>query len=330
MKHANISLFVPFGGCPQICSFCNQKTIAGAEKQPTPEELSEKVKQSLSKLDREKYSAEIAFFGGSFTALNREYMCSLLEAVQPALEDPGVSGIRVSTRPDAVEAEVLRLLMYYHVTAVELGAQSMDDRVLKLNRRGHTAEEVRTAARLIRSAGLELGLQMMTGLYGDTDEQALETARELVALRPDTVRIYPTIVLQGTHLEELYRGGEYAPQTLPEAVALSGRLLELFEEARVPVIRLGLHDGTELERERVAGPYHPAFRELCESERFFRRIIDALAGHPKGKWTVEVHPRFLSVAVGQRKSNLNRLQAMGYEVQFRGNPEIARGEFKIL
>lgn len=331
MKHTNIAVFVPFGGCSQQCSFCNQRSITGCLNPPTAEEVGGEIGRALSGFDVGRFQAEIAFFGGSFTALDRTYMCSLLQAAQPFLQHSAVRGIRISTRPDAVDDEVLRLLENYGVTAIELGAQSMDDEVLRLNRRGHTAADVVNAARRIRAARFELGLQMMTGLYGDTDKKAMETCDSLLSLCPDTMRIYPTIVLEGTHLAALYREGKYSPQTLDQAVLLCAVLLDKCERHDVPVIRLGLHDSDEIRQNRLAGAYHPAFRELCESERFLNRMLQALEGTSSGGMTrIEVHPASLSKAIGQRKSNIARLCERGFAVSIHASEEVEGKQFRII
>ena len=306
MKHANIALFVPHNGCPHQCSFCDQRAITGQCAQPTPED----VRQAAESWQGEKGAAQIAFFGGSFTAIDRSYMLSLLEAAYPYVQEGLVSGIRISTRPDAINGEILDICARYGVEAIELGAQSMDEEVLKKNARGHSAWDVETAARLISARGFSLGLQMMTGLYGDTPEKAMETAERLSALHPDTMRIYPTILLPHTPLEILYRQGLYRPQTLEEAVELGAKLLLFFESRRIPVIRLGLHDSQQLRQERIAGPYHPALRELCES-RVMRERMEREVGEKRGWVTLAVHPKSISRAVGQKKSNLRYFEEKG-------------------
>ncbi|MDE6723569.1 MAG: radical SAM protein, partial [Eubacterium sp.] len=211
MKKGNISIFVPHIGCPQKCSFCNQNTITGSHSAPTPDDVKTAVETALQRAD---YEYEIAFFGGSFTAIKRDYMISLLEAAKPYIESGRVKGIRCSTRPDAVDDEVLSLLKSYGVTAVELGAQSMNDMVLSANLRGHTADDVRNASKLIQKYGFELGLQMMTDLYLSSPEMDIETAKEIIKLNPDTVRIYPTVTLKNTYLEKLMHEGKYTPSSL--------------------------------------------------------------------------------------------------------------------
>ncbi len=198
-----------------------------------------------------KTEREFAFFGGSFTAVPRAYMLALLQAVQPYLQSGAYNGIRISTRPDAVDAEILALLKQYGVTAIELGAQSMQDGVLRRNGRGHTARQVAEAAERISAAGFSLGLQMMTGLDGDTPVGCRETAVRLAALEPETMRIYPAIVMEGTELARRWRAGMYEPMSLECAVNLCADLLDFFEQRQIRVIRLGLHASPELERDRA-------------------------------------------------------------------------------
>ncbi len=322
-RHANVALFVPHEGCPNRCSFCDQKAISGRERPPRAADVKAACERAAATMHAEAGEAEIAFFGGSFTAIDRPYMVELLEAAAPFVRDGRFAGIRVSTRPDRVNGEVLALLKGYGATAVELGAQSMDDTVLARNGRGHTAADVRTAAARIRAAGLSLGLQMMTGLPGADQASDRETAGQLAALQPDTMRVYPTIVMRGTRLARWYEEGRYTPQTLEEAVELGAELLRFFEwERGIPVIRLGLHAGPELEAGRVAGPWHPAFRELCEGCLYLELARQALAEVPAGAVTLLVHPGAVSKLVGQKRCNIMALQHEGYTVTVRGDETV--------
>lgn len=326
-KHINIALFVPHAGCPHLCSFCNQKTISGHSKPLTPEDVSEAVFTALN--SRDCAEAQLAFFGGSFTAVEHDYRASLLEAAQPFIRAGKIQSIRISTRPDAITPEILEELKYYGVTSIELGAQSMDDKVLLLNERGHTAEAVRNASSLIKSYGFELGLQMMTGLYGDADEGAIYTANELIKLAPDTVRVYPTVVLKGTRLAQLYESGEFKPQTLEEAVELGAKLLNLFRENNIPVIRFGLHASEDVEGDYVAGAYHPALREICESRIYLHKAEELFKDYPQGKYEIYVSPREISKMTGQKKYNLTALYEQGYICKVRGDETLKPFEIKI-
>lgn len=257
-------------------------------------------------------NAEIAFFGGSFTAIDREYMQSLLDATKPYIDR--FYGIRISTRPDCIDDEILTLLKSYKVTSIELGAQSMCDDVLCSNDRGHTAEDVRIASKLIKEYGFSLGLQMMTGLYMSNDDKDIYTADEFIALSPDTVRIYPTITMKNTRLAQLYYDGEYVPQTLDNAVDLCAKLLYKFTKNNINVIRLGLHYSDSLEKDMVAGPYHPAFRELCESKILLNKFLSLAKNFDKNEITVKINPKCVSKFVGNEKGNIKKIKEIGYDL----------------
>ncbi len=315
MRHINVALFVPDEGCPHRCSFCNQKTISGKSKRLSVGEIDDAVAVALKNASANE--GEIAFFGGSFTGIDRKYMISLLEAAKKYIDLGLFKGIRISTRPDYISREILDILSEYSVTSIELGCQSMNNNVLSLNDRGHTSEDVVRAALLIKEYGFEFGAQMMTGLYSDTDLQCIETAKSLIELRPDTVRIYPTVVLENTRLCQLYKEGSYKPQTLEQAVSLCSRLMMMFESEGINVIRVGLHSGGNVEDGYVAGAYHPAFRELCESKIYFSKILEEirLNNLPKGSIDISVGKSYVSMAVGQKKSNIIALKEMGYRAR---------------
>lgn len=340
MKHANISLFVPHAGCPHQCSFCNQKTISGSVKILTPEDVIKTLSDAV--LDgNNPENTEIAFFGGSFTAVDRDYMVSLLEAAKPFIDDGYFSGVRISTRPDAIDDEVLALLKKYSVTSIELGAQSTDEDVLILNKRGHTREQIINASVLIKKRGFSLGLQMMTGLLGDTPEKTIRTAKDIISLKPDTVRIYPTIVLEGTLLGDLYKEGKYSPQTVEEAAAVCAVLLKMFYENEIKVIRLGLHSGGNVEDGYLAGPYHPAFGEICESkiylEEAFRVIKEKYPQNShnlcsltqKPRLTLYVNEREVSKMTGQKACNKAVLYRAGYDVTVKGIRNLKKYEIRV-
>ncbi len=324
MKHRNVSLFVPHEGCPHACTFCNQKVISGQNKGLTAEEIRIAC---LTALQSEGYlpeHSEIAFFGGSFTAIPTEKQHFYLETVQEFIGDGKFGGIRISTRPDCINEEILAILKEYNVKNVELGAQSMSDDVLTANHRGHTAEDTENAVRLLRKYGFGVGLQMMTGLYKSTPETDLFTATEFVRLQPDTVRIYPTAVLEHTVLADLYKKGEYRPQALDEAVALCAELLTMFYDNNIRVIRTGLHAGGDVQGNLLAGVFHPAFGELCEGEIYYNAMCKALDGKPQGNYTVFVHPKEYSKAVGQKRNNLIRLSSQGYTCRVKADVNIEK------
>lgn len=326
MKHANISLFVPHVGCLHRCSFCNQTAITGEEKLPHVADVEEAVAVARRSKGYNPATTEIAFFGGSFTAIDPAYRTELLEAASRFVKEGAVSGIRLSTRPDAIDDAVLTELKQYGVTAIELGAQSMDDTVLACNGRGHTAADVEKAAKKIKKAGFELGLQMMTGLYGSSHESDIETAEKLIKLAPDTVRIYPTVILKGTVLGKLWEQGQYQTDDVASAVDLCATLLAMFHAEGIRVIRLGLH--TVKEEDYLSGPWHPAFRELCESELYYRAVRTGL--FEKGKYILTCHPKEVSKVTGQSKDNLRRLWQEGFDCTVKPDESLAEGECKII
>ena len=328
MKHVNVALFVPHLGCPHTCVFCNQRTISGQTQPLTPERIRAACETARA-CEHDVADSEIAFFGGSFTAIDREEMIACLEAARPYVgRDFG--GIRISTRPDCVDDGVLSLLREYGVTAVELGAQSMDDAVLALNERGHTAKDTEEACERIRRYGFSLGLQMMTGLYGSDEEKDRQTARRFVELHPDTVRIYPTVVLEHTRLADLWRRGEYVPPSLEDSVALCSSLLRLFRENGIRVIRLGLHSGGNVEDGYLAGVYHPAFGELCESRIFRDLLEDRLQGKAPGAYAVCINPRDLSKMIGQKKANLAYFRSLGYDLTVKQDETVQMGAVSVV
>lgn len=331
MKHINVALFVPHEGCPQQCVFCNQRHISGKTTRLSAKDIDDAVIAAGPMHTGTHGKREIAFFGGSFTAIDRDYMLALLQAAHPYVDGKRFTGIRVSTRPDAIDPEICALLKHYGVTAIELGAQSMSDKVLAMNRRGHTAQHIVDACALIKSHGFELGLQMMTGMYGSSPQESLLTAHKIIECKPKTVRIYPTIVLRGTYLEQLTTTGEYHPQTLAEAVALCAKLLKLFFDAKIDVIRLGLHSGGGVEEGYIAGPYHPAFRELCDAALYLERARQALSlTLPEGgQATLHVAKTAVSQMTGHRRANLILLESEGYHCEVRPCPELGKYQVKV-
>lgn len=329
MKHANIAVFVPHSGCPQQCSFCNQRTISGQTKQPTAADVDSACKAAMLS-GCENAFVQLAFFGGSFTAIDKSYMLSLLEAAQPYIKSGFLNGgIRISTRPDFIDDEILKLLKKYGVRAIELGAQSTDEKVLRINKRGHTSADIFAAAEKIKAYGFELGLQMMTGLYGSTKEKDIKTAQDFISMKPDTVRIYPTVVLKNTLLGELYESGEYNPPDIDKTVELCADLLQMFESSGIKVIRLGLHAQDGVEQDYLAGAYHPALRELCEGEIFYQKLLALLKHKPEGSYEILVSKKDISKATGQKKKNIIRLKEQGYTCKISGDDSIQPYELKL-
>lgn len=254
-------------------------------------------------------------------------MVSLLEATKPYIHK--FYGIRISTRPDYIDEDVLYLLKEYNVTTIELGAQSMDDVVLTANNRGHSSEDVNSASKLIKSYGFNLGLQMMTGLYKATFQSDLQTAEKLIALKPDCVRIYPTVVMKNTPLGCLYEQGQYRTYSLDESVDLCSKLIVMFDSEGIDVIRLGLHYSDSLVSNSLSQSYHPAFKELCESKIFFNKIEEKLKHIDTDKIILTVNPKSYSKLVGQNKSNIKKLTDMGYSVEIRRNDNLEKYEVTV-
>ena len=307
-RESIIPVFVPHWGCPNDCVFCNQRRITGQREPATAQTVTDAMQQAAALPPGAK--RQLAFYGGSFTAIPTEQQETLLAAAKAYLDRGELTSIRLSTRPDAIDGAVLRRLKHYGVETIELGAQSMDDRVLALAGRGHTAADVANASRAIKAAGFQLILQMMTGLPGDSDEGAVETAKKLIALRPDGVRIYPTVIVKDTALCDLWRAGRYREHSVEDAVRVCARLLPLFETAGIPVIRLGLNPTEELSGgDAVGGAYHPALGELVKSRLYRNRAEALLAGiEPGASVSFGVNSRELSQMIGQHRENLRWLR----------------------
>lgn len=304
MRHANISIFIPHLGCPFNCIFCDQYKITGSDSAVTPDDVySTLEKASNSGLDNK--NTQIAFFGGSFTAIDRKLMIRYLEVAHKFIKDGFFDSIRISTRPDCIDVGTLEILKKYGVRTVELGVQSLDDKVLALAKRGHTAKQSLDAVKLIQDAGLEPGMQMMCGLPGDTREKDIETAKKIIETGCRQVRIYPVVVIDGTYLATMYKRGEYAPLSVEEAVDTCAILCDMFEKAEVTVLKCGLHSDSG----SIAGPFHPAFGELVRSNIFADEITKKY-GHGD---VIDIYcsNRFISIAKGNKGKNIAYFDSLG-------------------
>lgn len=330
MKHSNISIFIPHIGCPHRCSFCDQRTISGAENIPHGDDVREICEKALAEV-KSPENTEIAFFGGSFTAIPRAYMTELLEAAYSFVGEGKFKGIRLSTRPDCIDREVLTILKKYGVTSIELGAQSMSNKVLKANQRGHSADDVEKAAKLIREFGFELGLQMMVGLYKSDMADEFETLDKIAAIRPDTVRIYPVVILDGTKLGELYKSGEYSTFSFDEVTEFAAIAMMKFEYEGIKVIKCGLHASEFVERDMLGGFYHPAFRELCESNIYRRKMEELIAYETKSglDFVFAVNSTCISKAMGHKKSNVEYFKNQGINIKIIGNENIPKYQVEL-
>jgi histone acetyltransferase (RNA polymerase elongator complex component) len=304
-----VPVFIPHAGCPHRCIFCDQtRTTGRSVGSPTPDRLHADINQFLTYRRDPRRPTEIAFFGGNFLGLAPERIRRLLELGTTYVTRGVVQGLRFSTRPDTISAEILESIAGYPVTTIELGVQSMDDRVLEISRRGHTARDTRRAVNLLQASSYRLGLQMMVGLPGDTPSQALDTGTQISDLAPEFVRIYPTQVLKNSPLARWWRQGRYAPMTLDESVELVKALLEHFLRKGVRVARMGLQPTADLNPDAgvEAGPFHPAFGELVYAALWRDALGRCLAKHPPNskELVIAVHPSNLSRVRGQRNTTV--------------------------
>lgn len=313
-----LPFFIPHLGCPNQCIFCDQHTIAGTANPPTPQDVADRLAELEPYVERRP---ELAFYGGSFTALPPEVQRGYLEPAAAALKSGRLSGIRVSTRPDAIDTGVLHLLESYGVRTVELGVQSMTDEVLLRARRGHSAADSLRALEMLQSGGFVAGVQLMPGLPGETHESAVSGAWRILRLRPDMLRIYPTVVIEGTECAAMYQRGEYQPLTLDGAAAVTLDIRVMAEELGVQVIRMGLQPSDGLAGQVVAGPYHPAFGSLVNSLWWRGKVLTALErlGVSGG---IEVVKAFvnrcdLPSVVGQNRLNMPYYRAKVERLQFK-------------
>ncbi len=309
-RESIIPVFVPHLGCPNDCVFCNQRRISGAQEPAGVENVKNAI-ESAAALPRNGAKRQLAFYGGSFTAIPSCQQEALLGAAKEYLDRDEIDAIRLSTRPDAIDGAVLARLKRYGVETIELGAQSLCDEILLLSGRGHTAADVVNASEQIKAAGFRLILQMMTGLPGDSVERTVYTAKKIIALHPDGVRIYPTVIVRDTALYDLWQAGEYKEHTVADAVEYCAAIVPLFEAAGIPIIRLGLNPTDELSGGAAAGgAYHPALGELVKSRLMLYKMRGALNGIPAGsRVTLGVNKSRVSQAVGQHRENVSRLTA---------------------
>lgn len=314
-KHFIIPIFVPHLGCPHDCVFCNQKRITGLSTNVGKEDVEEKIEESLKTIPKNREKLEVAFYGGSFTAIDKDLQKDLLSVPYGYKKKGIIDGIRLSTRPDYINTDILNLLRDFDVDTIELGVQSIDKDVLMASGRGHTDKDVYKASKLIRDFNFKLGLQMMLGLPKDNKEKSLITAKQIIKEKPDCVRIYPTLVIKDTHLEKQYLNSNYNPLSLEEAVSISADLLMLFEYYNINVIRIGLQPTKKISlgQDVIAGPFHPSFRQLVESEiykmildRYLRKIDKTEVF--KSILTIEINEKEISNVSGQKSRNLDYIK----------------------
>lgn len=337
-KEYIIPIFVPHLGCPNNCIFCNQKKISGQTKMVTAKDVEDTIEYYLKNFKDDYRYVEVAFFGGSFTAIETKIQEELLEAVQPYIQNKKVNSIRISTRPDAIDKEILKRLKKYHVKTIELGVQSMNNYILSRCQRGHTVEDVKKASKLIRLHGFILGHQMMVGLPESTMQDEINTTKEIIKLKPKIVRIYPVLVIKDTPLAIEYEKGEYIPLTVTQAVERCKEVVVLFNQKKINVIRIGLQNTEEISdpskeaSQVVAGPFHPAFRQLVEAGLWYDSILREI----KKINTKVIQVKILANAenmnniIGHKKENIVKLKEVyDVDVTVEASEEIKPGKFKL-
>ncbi len=337
-KEYVIPIFVPNLGCPNDCTFCNQKKISGQQTNVTAKDVKDTIEYYLKNFkDNNKY-VEVAFFGGSFTGIDVDIQKELLEAANEYIKSGEVKSIRISTRPDYISKEILKMLKKYNVKTIELGVQSSNDYILEKSKRNHTFDDVIKASKLIRHYGFNLGHQMMIGMPESTLVDEINTAKDLIRLKPKMVRIYPVLVIKGTELEKEYKSGEYKPLTVEQAVQRSKEVTYMFRKKKINVIRIGLQNTEEItdpsqdKSEVVAGPFHPAFRQLVESAMWYDSIAEKIKSANTKVKTVEIkiNQEDVNNVVGHKKENIYKIKEM-YDVDIvvKQDENLKPGKFEV-
>ncbi|ASW42946.1 elongator complex protein 3 [Clostridium isatidis] len=331
-KHYIIPIFISHIGCPHQCVFCNQDKIARTlQKEVTAEEVEETIKEYLNTINKNDATVEVSFFGGTFTAIPVNKQKELLKVAKDYKEKGLIDKIRMSTRPDAINRYILNYLKEYKIDIIELGVQSLDNEILRLSGRGHSAEDVEKSSKLIKEFDFVLGHQIMPGLPGDSFEKDIETAKKSIAMKPDICRIYPSLVIKDTPMEEMYYRGVYKPYTLEEAVQISKDIYKLYKEANVNIIRIGLQptDTITLGKDVISGPFHPAFRELVEGSLICDKIQNCV--NPEEDIIIELNSKDLSKLYANKKVFFNKLKAKHRgKINVKINDKVHRDNINII
>ncbi len=330
-KHYTIPIFIPELACPFQCVYCNQRKISGQLEVPTEKEIIRTIENHLSTIDQDKSEIELGFFGGNFTGIPQEEQIRFLEIAHKYFQQDRINSIRLSTRPDYISEYILNTLQKYPIGTIELGAQSMDEEVLKESKRGHTARQTEAAARLIRKKGFRLGLQMMIGLPGDNLEKSLYTAKKIVELQADDARIYPCLVIQGTKLADWYEAGKYRSLSLEEAVEWTKAVYLELEKGGVNIIRTGLHPSESLssEKDLLAGPFHPSFKELVITAIWSDLFKPLMKKHYRRRLKIHVPAGEIQFAIGHQSKNKKALLGFYDEVKILGDEGMKRRHFFV-
>lgn len=305
-----IPIFVPHLGCPNDCIFCNQKKITSVSTSMTEEKAREIIEEHLETLDSNKFSLEISFFGGTFTGIEKSDQKKLLSVALEYKNARKIDRIRLSTRPDRIDFSIIEILKEHKVDIVELGVQSLDDEVLRLANRGHSAADVKDAVKSLKDNNFTIGIQVMPGLLGTNFLSDLQTLNQVIDLSPDFVRLYPTLVIEGTRLRELYELGQYEPLALEKATEFCKIAYILFKASGIKIIRMGLQptDGIAWGKDVIAGPFHPAFKSIVLSSFYGDFIESHIFGKKYMNITFEISSSIISFVVGQNKSNVKKYQ----------------------
>ena len=308
-----IPIFLPHGGCPHQCIFCNQTSITGVIYGAfTVEKLHLLINEFLKFKGKRRQHVQVAFYGGNFLGLKKDTIKRLLDESTKFIKRGIINSIRFSTRPDTINRKLLDFIEEYPISTIEIGVQSMDDQVLALSKRGHTAQDTEKAVGLLHDKNYDVGLQMMVGLPGDNETKSLTTAQRIAEFSPAFIRIYPTVVLANSPLANWYQKGKYVPWSTERCVTLVKKIYLLLQDKKIPVIRMGLQASKDLEKGStiMAGPYHPSFGHLVHSAIFFDKAVDVLKSKPNLKETVSinVHPRSISRMRGLKNKNVESLK----------------------
>ena len=320
-----IPLFVPQEGCPHKCVFCNQDRITGLDEQVTSQIVRKTINEYLETIDNSKAIVEVSFFGGTFTGIKEEKQKEFLSIAKEYKDKGLIKKIRLSTRPDYINDYILNYLKEYSVDIIELGVQSLDSEVLKKAGRGHTVEDVVKASKLIKEYNIILGHQIMPGLPGDTFETDIKTVECSLQMNPDICRIYPSLVIKDTPMEIMYKRNTYIPYTLEEAVEISKVMYDMYRNAGVNVIRIGLQP---TDKDVISGPFHPAFRELVEGSLIIDKIIENTKNI--SEFTIEINSKDISKLYANKKLYFNKLKALNKKVEVKQSDNILRGNIKLL
>lgn len=324
-----IPIFVPHEGCPHNCVFCNQDRITGVDEEVTAQTVRDTINDYLKTIENKSATIEVSFFGGTFTGVKEEKQKELLNVAKEFKDNKLISKIRLSTRPDYIDEYILTYLKEYGVDIIELGVQSLDEEVLRKAGRGHSVNDVFNASRLIKEYKFVLGHQIMPGLPGDTFEKDIHTTKESIGMKPDICRIYPSLVIKDTPMEDMYLRKEYVPYSLEEAVHISKIMYDMYRKSNVNVIRIGLQPTESINegKDIIAGPFHPAFRELVEGSLISDMILENM--RDKENAVAYINPKDISKLYANKKIYFDRLKKNHKSLIVKQSDDVKRGCIKL-